>query len=64
MNYDSTDVRFTSEALKTKEQNPMKLLCRISENKALRFPWNNSWTEMKKEWLKMHLENISNEHNI
>ena len=37
MNYDSTDVRFTSEALKTKEQNPMKLLC-ISENKALRFP--------------------------
>ena len=37
MNYDGTEVHFTSEALKTEEQNPMKLLC-ISKNKALRFP--------------------------
>ena len=36
MNYDGKDVHFISEALKTEEQNPMKLLC-ISENKALRF---------------------------
>ena len=41
MNYDGTDVHFTSEALKTEEQNPMKLLC-ISQNKAFRFPGNNS----------------------